>query len=180
MRALLRRVGAVGAGVILMTTVLAGPANAAGQSDADGPSATSAAELAATTALNGGRAVVPVNNVLASGGMEACDPGSFCVWVNPNYSDGPGQWPNNASTYFAWDHDNCGWVNGYTWNNCASSVFNNGQNCNIQLYDDVNYGTGRGYYNLQKGGHLANLKLDKMTDGKPMDNRLSSHKWCTW
>ncbi|MFG2049460.1 peptidase inhibitor family I36 protein [Micromonospora sp. NPDC048935] len=123
---------------------------------------------------------MPVDNLLASGGMEACDPGSFCVWVDPNYSDGPGQWPNSTSSYFGWAHKSCGLINGGTWNNCASSVFNNGQNCNIQLYDDVNYGTGRGYYNLAKGGHLANLKLDKMTDGSPMDNRISSHKWCTW
>ncbi|MBU2668097.1 peptidase inhibitor family I36 protein [Actinoplanes bogorensis] len=175
MRALLRRAGAVGAGVILMMTALAGPASAA-----EGPSAATAREMAAAKAANGGRAIVPVDNMLAAGGLEACDSGSFCVWVNANFNDGPGQWPNNSNNYLSWSHASCGYLNLRTWNNCASSVFNNGNNCNIQLYDDVNYGTGRGYYNLARGGRLANLTIDKMSDGQPMNDRLSSHKWCSW
>ncbi len=180
MRALLRRVGAVGAGVIMMAAALAGPASAAAPSADGAPSAATARELAAVKAANGGKAIASQNNMLAAGGLEACDSGSFCVWVDANFSDGPGQWPNNSNNYLSWSHPSCGVLNLRTWNNCASSVFNNGNNCNIQLYDDVNYGTGRGYYNLARGGRLANLTIDKMTDGQPMNDRLSSHKWCSW
>ena len=178
MTRVLVRLAAAGAGAVLALVASTGPAAAAGGS---GTGNSTAADLAALKASNGGRDVQLIdNNVQASGGMDACDSGSFCAWDNYNYSGGPGQWPGNADNYSHWGHRGCGVGSLWTWDNCASSVYNNGNSCNIQLYDDINYNTADGYYNLAKGGHLADLRKDKMTDGKAMNDRISSHKWCAW
>jgi hypothetical protein len=176
MRRILVRLAAAGAGAVLALAALTGPAAAAGGSAGN----STAADLAALKASNGGRAVVLVDNVRAAGGMDACESGSFCAWDNYNYSGGPGQWSGNADNYSHWGHSGCGLGSLWTWDNCASSVYNNGNSCNIQLYDDIKYSTAHGYYNLAKGGHLADLRKDKMTDGKPMNDRISSHQWCAW
>jgi peptidase inhibitor family I36 len=183
MHKILQRAAVLGAGVLLTVGALAGPASAAG-SGSSGSSTVAqktAADAAAAKAANGGREVNRLNNTaFASGGMSACGSGNFCAWDNYNYSGGPGQWSGNASNYTSWNHTGCGFTSLYTWDNCASSVFNNGNSCNITLYDDINYNSADGYYNLARGGHLADLRIDQMTRGGAMNDRISSHKWCTW
>jgi hypothetical protein len=146
------RCASAAAGVVLTLTSLAAPAAAADST------------LAAGT--------------ITPAAMSACGSGNFCAWVNSNFNDGPGQWAGNASNYTDWGHDNCGLGSLWTWDNCASSVFNNGQHCNLTFYDGINY-TGA-YYNLPRGSYLANMTLDRMSDGQNANDRISSHRWCTF
>lgn len=110
--------------------------------------------------------------------VSDCPPTYYCVWVNTDYNDGPGKWAGNQSNYTAWPHSGCGILSLWTWDNCASSVFNHGQSCNMTLYDGINY-TGA-YFRLDKGSQRANLKLNKMSDGGNMNDRISSHYWCNY
>lgn len=109
-------------------------------------------------------------------GREDCGAGNFCAWVNPGFNDGPGQWSGDTANYFGFSHSSCGIVNLRTWNNCASSVFNNGNNCNVRIFADPNY---RGaYITLPRGSYLADLRADRMSDGTHANDKISSHDWC--
>lgn len=52
-----------------------------------------------------------------------CPAGSFCVWKDANYSDGPGKFAGDNADWTNFSHSSC---SSGTWNNCASSGFNNG------------------------------------------------------
>ena len=117
-------------------------------------------------------------SILAAAGRSACQSGNFCAWDNYEFSGGPGQWYGNASNYTRWGHSGCGLASLWTWDNCASSVFNNGNNCNLTFYDGINY-TGASY-NLPRGSYLARMTLDRMSDGQSANDRISSHRWCTF
>ncbi|MFG1807454.1 peptidase inhibitor family I36 protein [Streptomyces sp. NPDC049040] len=60
---------------------------------------------------------------VAPAAKSDCPAGSFCVWVNSNYSDGPAKFSGNNSDWTQFSHASC--ASG-TWNNCATSGFNNG------------------------------------------------------
>jgi hypothetical protein len=111
-------------------------------------------------------------------GRADCPASNFCAWDNYNFSGGPGEWSGNASNYTSWAHSGCGLTSLWTWDNCASSVYNHGDNCNLTFYDGINY-TGA-YYNLPRGSYLARMTQDRMSDGGNANDRISSHRWCTF
>lgn len=55
-------------------------------------------------------------------------------------------------------------------------MFNNGQSCKVTFYEDPYYG-GAFFYQLPRGSYLANLALDKWSDGTSPNDKISSHKW---
>lgn len=124
--------------------------------------------------------VAPVKTATGSllASRSDCGSGNFCAWDNYNFSGGPGQWSGNASNWTSWVHTGCGVRSLWTWDNCASSVFNNGNNCNLTFYDDINYSGA--YYNLPRGSYLAHMDQDRMSDGGSANDRISSHHWCTF
>lgn len=119
-----------------------------------------------------------VDNTQPAAGMADCPASNFCAWDNYNFSGGPGEWSGNAPNYTFWPHSGCGFTSLYTWDNCASSVYNHGTSCNLTFYDGINY-TGA-HYNLPRGSYLARMTLDKMSDGGSANDRISSHRWCTF
>jgi hypothetical protein len=133
---------------------------------------------APATADEGTATTTVVDGDQTAAAREDCSPGNFCAWDNYEFRGGPGEWSGNASNYSGWVHTGCGATSLWTWNNCASSVYNHGDDCNLTFYDGINY-TGA-YYNLPRGSYLARMTLDKMSDGANANDRISSHRWCTF
>jgi hypothetical protein len=123
----------------------------------------------------GSSGAASVSAPAAATGLADCLLGRVCVWVNTDFSDGPGQWEDNESDYTRYSHPSCGDRASKTWNNCASSVYNHGAHCNIVFYD----GTGMtgATLPLRKGSYLANLTQNDMSDGNPANDRFGSHRW---
>jgi hypothetical protein len=114
----------------------------------------------------------------AAAGRADCPSSWFCVWVDVDFVGGPGKWQGNESNYTNWLHGGCGVRSLWTWDNCASSVFNNGQSCNLTFYDGINFAGA--WYNLPRGSFLAFMTQDLMSDQANANDRISSHKWCTF
>lgn len=116
--------------------------------------------------------VAPITSV-AVAGREDCPRGYVCFWVNPNFGGAMGKLAGNNLDWSAFGQSQC--ASG-TWDDCASSTFNNGNDCAVDLY------TGKAYtgHNLweQRGSYRANLSLDRDPDGKPFNDRFSSNVWC--
>jgi hypothetical protein len=104
---------------------------------------------------------------LAPTQAPSCPAGTLCVWVNINYG--------GARDWFEFDNANWGVYNeptcpNDTLSNCASSLFNNGRECNVRTYDFTNYG-GAGI-TWARGAFDSNLV------GNSFNDRISSNNWC--
>lgn len=123
----------------------------AGASSAGEPPTRSTAEVAPTAAPAG------------------CTATNVCFWVHANFVDGPGRLSGTNPDWRAFGHASCG---GGTWNNCASSVYNNGSRCWADLWDGFNYTLGaRGSLSLNRGVGITNLVP------WDFDNAISSNSW---
>lgn len=129
--------------------------------------------MGAPAAASSGGASSGAADAVVLAGMSACPLTYFCVWNKANFSDGPGKWANAEWNYTNWSHDSC--PHG-SWNDCASSVYNHGQSCKVTFYENIDF-EGAFFYQLPRGSYLANLALDKWSDGTSPDNKISSHNW---
>lgn len=106
----------------------------------------------------------------ASAAPAGCPSSYFCFYADPDYSGGMGKVQGN-NTHFSSFHTsthNCG--NG-NWNDCVSSVFNNGTSCTVFLWSDADY-QGKVLPLVRNQGY-RNLKT------QAFDDVLSSNHWCT-
>lgn len=84
-----------------------------------------------------------------------CSSTYVCFWVHINFVDGPGKLSGSNPNWGAFSHPTCA---GGTWNNCASSVYNNGAHCWSDLWDGTNYTYGaKGLLSLNRGVGISNL-----------------------
>lgn len=156
------------AAALMVVAALAAPTGAAASSGAIASGTTVSGKVAPFAA--DGRQV----DAAALAGMSDCPLSWFCVWNNTNFSDGPGKWQNNEWRYTNWRHDSCP---NKSWNDCASSLYNHGQSCKVTFYENIDFGPGAFFYQLPRGSYLANLALDKWSDGTSPNNKISSHQW---
>ena len=77
----------------------------------------------------------------------------FCVWNSSGYTDGPGKFGGNNANWSNFSHSSC--PTG-TWNNCASSGYNNGTSgLGVGVWNGVNYGGASAC--LPQGWSLSNF-----------------------
>ncbi len=74
----------------------------------------------------------------------------------------------------SWPQASC--ANG-TWNNCASSIQNNGNNCDVNVYDFAGYSGAslritRGTYISNLSGYWITYPFDSWNDD------IQSNRWC--
>ncbi|GAB3441927.1 hypothetical protein GCM10027436_26980 [Actinophytocola sediminis] len=88
--------------------------------------------------------------------QQSCDAGFVCFWSAAYYGGVRGQLAGNNANWSAFPRPECGAISNYTWNDCASSAFNNGTQCTAYLYRAGGYvdlgvilprGTGVNYFN---------------------------------
>lgn len=96
--------------------------------------------------------------------------GYACGWVNTYWGSSRGNWAGNNPHLSDFTESNCS-KNG-NWNDCISSLWNNGTSCNITWFWDASYGTP-GLLN-----HMDNGDPD-LTDNSPnWNDQISSDEWC--
>lgn len=140
------------AGVILLLGAMAG---------------TSAASSNNTSANQGQSATVaPLKSVKIAAAPSGCTSGNFCFWVNPGYSDGPGKLSGKNRDWSVFAHSSCP---GGTWNNCASSDYNNGVSCDAVVWTGTGYGGTGGWVWKGTGGDFTST----------FNNAVSSNSWGT-
>jgi hypothetical protein len=145
----MKRVLAVAAGAVLAMGGLAGTSAA---SSANGSGGTSAA-------------VMPTS-VKVAAAPAGCSSGNVCFWNGENYTGaGPGQLSGRNSDWSVFRQSAC--PNG-TWDNCASSVYNNGVSCKAVLWTGKGY-TG-GFFSLSRGSGETQLASSH-------NNAFSSNSW---
>jgi|SRR5215475_9948781 len=61
----------------------------------------------------------------------SCAGGDLCFWVNINKGGAKGRVSGN-NDYWTWPQTQC---QEGTWSNCASSIWNNGNTCDVWVFD---------------------------------------------
>ncbi|WP_327371257.1 peptidase inhibitor family I36 protein [Streptomyces sp. NBC_01217] len=104
-----------------------------------------------------------------------CTAGNLCFWVNDNWNDGPGRLDGNNPDWGVYSHSTCG---SGTWEDCASSLYNNGNNCTAHVYYLENYQTPKLSISRQSGyNSLSAVPLGYGVSGNWNDN-IRSNNWC--
>ena len=93
--------------------------------------------------------------------------GYLCFWKDINYGGAMGKVAGNNLNFTAFRNSSC---QTGTWNDCISSVYNNGTRCNVAIYRDANYLGGGLTVPRQTG--IANLGSYGLNDA------ISSNRWC--
>jgi len=118
--------------------------------------------------------VVSIPAVPASAAVTDCNPGQLCVWNNTSYTDGPGRFSGSNSNWNNFPHGSCTY-NG-TWNNCASSGFNDGTTgLGVILWETIGYTEGQ--FCMPQGLQVANFGNRTFNNGHNLNNRVSANLW---
>ncbi len=144
----MRRILAMIAGVILLLAAMAGT-SAASSTNGSANQAPEAASFA---------------SVKAAAAPAGCPSSYFCFWANAGYSDGPGKLSGKNSDWSVFSHSSCP---GGTWNDCASSDYNNGVSCDAVVWTGKSYGGTGGWVPKGTGGDFNST----------FNNAVSSNSW---
>jgi hypothetical protein len=133
-------------------------------------SAAQAAPVASTPDV-GARAAATAGPAVAQD--TSCAGGDLCFWVNTNKGGAKGRVSGN-NTSWSWAQGQC---SSGTWNNCASSIQNNGNNCTVNVFEDAGYGghrltLTRGTYISDLSGYWITYPFDSWNDD------IQSNRWC--
>ncbi|WP_173019503.1 peptidase inhibitor family I36 protein [Streptomyces alkaliphilus] len=149
MKDIAKRFSALFAGAVLAAGVMMGvsPAHAADDSAGALPYASTA-------------------SVGISAAPSGCSATNVCFWSGTNYSGaGPGQLSGANPNWAVFSNSSCP---GGNWENCASSVYNNGTSCSAVLWTSRNYSGAR--LTLARGSGQTRLS-------STMNNAISSNSW---
>ncbi|WP_189056382.1 peptidase inhibitor family I36 protein [Longimycelium tulufanense] len=94
----------------------------------------------------------------------SCPRGWVCFWTKHGFRGHRGKVAGNNRNWQAFPERYC---RSGTWDNCASSAYNNGRTHHVRFYQHPNY-RGRGI-NIYKGQSRSSLGW--------MNDRTSSNKW---
>jgi hypothetical protein len=103
----------------------------------------------------------------------ASHPGDLCIYNNAGYKDGPGLFAGDNANWTQFPHTSC--PKG-TWNDCVSSLWNNGNVDAVSLYENANYGMPGACW--VKGTGASDLNgLDYPGTNINMNDTFSSNYW---
>jgi hypothetical protein len=105
--------------------------------------------------------------VSAQTAPAGCPSGYLCFWKDINYGGAMGKVAGNNLNFTAFRNTSC---QTGTWNDCISSVYNNGARCTVAIYRDANYLGGGLTVPRQTG--ISNLGTYGLNDA------ISSNRWC--
>lgn len=136
-----------------------------------GPASPAAASVAALASV--APVTAPVNAPVTTNGLADCPGGYVCFWVDWHYEGPMGKLYGNNTNWSVFSQPECDRQN---WEDCASSTFNNGNECAVNLYKDPGYG-GEFLWE-QRGSVRYNLNNNKDKYGRSFNDTISSNKWC--
>ncbi|WBB77276.1 peptidase inhibitor family I36 protein [Micromonospora sp. WMMD882] len=98
--------------------------------------------------------------------------GYLCFWDGTNYAGTPGKLSGANTNWTAFPRSGC--PSG-TWNDCASSIWNEGLSCDAVVHSAANYGGDP--WVIKRDTGAANLADWKRPSGGNWNNVISSNKW---
>jgi Peptidase inhibitor family I36 len=99
-------------------------------------------------------------------------PGDLCFWVNIGWGGAKGHVAGNNGNWAVFPQAQCA---GGTWNDCASSAFNDGNFDAVRLRQDVN--GGGGFFCIPKGVGYSNFTRLAFSNGANLNDAVSSNYW---
>jgi hypothetical protein len=110
----------------------------------------------------------------ASAGWDDCpdESGYLCFWVNLGWEGTPGKLSGTNAYWSSFSKSQCG---SGTWDNCASSLRNEGRSCEAVVYRDPNFRGPSWVINRDTG--VYDLRQWSMEPGRNWDNEISSNSW---
>jgi hypothetical protein len=163
--------GRRGLALIAVSTMIAGGAILA----ISGASAQASAPSHAFTAVPAVAGAPVTNHAPTAPAVKSdCPATYFCVWNSSGYSDGPAKFAGNNTNWGNFSHSSC--PSG-TWNDCASSGFNNGTSgFGVEVWQNINYGGASAC--LPRGWSLNNFAgFVYPGTSVSFNNSISSNFW---
>jgi hypothetical protein len=108
----------------------------------------------------------------AAGDGYGCPSLHGCGWVNSQFGTPMGQWAGPNAKFSIFGQPNCQEGN---WNDCISSIDNNGSQCRINWWWDIGHNSGN-VWRLNRGYAYSNLNPDPA--GRNANDKFSSDDWC--
>lgn len=99
-------------------------------------------------------------------------PGDLCFWVNIGWGGAKGHVAGNNGNWAVFPQAQCA---GGTWNDCASSAFNDGNFDAVRLRQDIN--GGGGFFCIPKGVGYSNFTRLSFSNGANLNDAVSSNYW---
>ncbi|MER5838787.1 peptidase inhibitor family I36 protein [Streptomyces prasinus] len=129
---------------------------------------------AAAGAVMAAGAGVLVSAPAAQAAYSDCpqESGYLCFWQDANYSGGPGKLDGNNTDWRAFSRPNC---QSGTWNDCASSIANEGLSCEAVVHEHPNYGGSS--WVINRDTYAANLTQWGKPSGGTWNDAISSNRW---
>jgi len=99
-------------------------------------------------------------------------PGSLCFWVDIGWGGHKGHVAGNNGNWGVFPQAQC---NGGTWNDCASSAFNDGNFDAVRLRQDIN--GGGGFFCIARGLGYSDFRKLHFSNGAGLNDAVSSNYW---
>jgi hypothetical protein len=118
--------------------------------------------------------ILPTATAAQAGDHTTCPSGYVCAWSDRDFTGARKDMQYNNSSW-SWTTGACPQTG--TWLNCASSVYNNGRNCDVWLWSGTNY-SGQALY-LYRTSRLA--FLNQNAGPSPVgswEDIIKSNHWC--
>jgi hypothetical protein len=104
----------------------------------------------------------------------SCNAGDLCFWVDTDQRGAKGRVSGTNPAWGVFPQSQC--ASG-TWDNCASSIINNGRNCTARVFYDGNY-QGRPYLDVLRGNGYINLDDHYISwPLRTWNDEISSNSW---
>lgn len=110
----------------------------------------------------------------AQAAIGDCPSSYMCAWANINYTSARLQIQGSNSNWGVWGQSACSKY--LTWNDCASSLYNNTTNKCFRFYAEANYLGG--YHTLKHGDTIANLGTWNYNDTISSDQAFTTTGAC--
>jgi hypothetical protein len=117
----------------------------------------------------------PVSSETTFAAPAGCGSGNLCFWNNSGFNDGPGQLAGTNPNWGVFAHGSC--PSG-TWDNCVSSLFNNGNTSAANVWRYTNYG-GAGACWAKGTGNSNLASVNYPGTSVNMNDTISSNNWAS-
>ncbi|MGP3983087.1 peptidase inhibitor family I36 protein [Streptomyces sp. KR80] len=125
-------------------------------------------------------AATPVTQASADPSINpSCPSGYACFWPNKNYGGNRGKVSGNNANFRKLKNSarSCG---NRGWEDCISSIMNNGKQCTVYFYSLRNYSKKSRWHSLSRRDAVPDFGKKPPTgfNDPRFDNSISSNKWC--
>ncbi|WP_055701569.1 MULTISPECIES: peptidase inhibitor family I36 protein [Streptomyces] len=105
-----------------------------------------------------------------------CPSGSACFWPHSEFRGNRGQVEGDNAN-FATLRNSANSCGSRGWEDCISSIANNGRQCTVYFYSNRSYSKTSRWHSLSRGDKVGDFARDYSDAG--FNDTISSNKWCS-